>query len=103
MSTPYEIPLTSKAQNFLIDLASTTYSIYLFWNVAVSCWMINLNDASGNPIIQGIPLVTGADLLAQYSYMNLGGALIVQTDFATDDIPTLSNLGAESHLYFVVK
>ncbi len=44
-------------------------------------YVLDIADANGKPIVQGIPFVTGADLLAQYAYLGIGGQLIVQTDY----------------------
>ena len=75
-----EIPLTADNQQFSIVLAGTTY------------------DEQSNTIISGIPLVTGADLLAQYAYLGLGFKLAVFCDDATQAYPTKTNLGTRSHL-----
>jgi hypothetical protein len=103
MST-YEIPLTSQSQTFSIALAGVQYQMALTWRDAPAGreWFLDIADASGNAILSGIPLVTGADLLAQYSYMNFGGQLWVVTDGDPTSIPTFSNLGSSAHLYFVV-
>ena len=50
------------------------------------------------PVISGIPLVTGADLLAQYACMGLGFKLLVVCDDNTQDYPTKTDLGGRSHL-----
>jgi len=97
----YEIPLKPKGQTFTIALAGVTYNITLFWNRAANCWMINIADAKSVMLVAGIPLVTGLDLLAQYKYLGINGSLVVQTDFNAAAIPTLTNLGSESHLFFV--
>jgi hypothetical protein len=65
-------------------------------------WVVDLLDDQDNPVVSGIPLVTGANLLEQYDYLNFGGQLIVQTDHDVDKIPTFENLGDECHLYFSV-
>ncbi|WP_412175928.1 phage baseplate plug protein, partial [Escherichia coli] len=49
-------------------------------------------------VISGIPLVTGADLLAQYACMGLGFKLLVVCDDNTQDYPTKTDLGSRSHL-----
>jgi len=102
MSTYYEIPLSSQPQTFNIPLAGVTYGFAVTWNVVNASWMINIADASGNPIISGIPMVTGADLLEQYAYLNLGFALVAQTDNAPDVVPTFADLGTTGHLYAIV-
>lgn len=100
--TVVEIPLTPQPQTFLITLANVQYRFTLqYRNADMGGWFLDIADSSSNPIIQGIPLVTGADLLEQYAYLGIGGQLIVQTDGDSDAVPTFSNLGAASHLYFV--
>lgn len=97
----YKVPLTAKAQVFNIDLAGTTYKITLFWNVTSATWVINLATTTDTPILSAVPLVTGIDLLGQYAYLGIGGKLVVQTDYSVDQVPTIDNLGIDSHLYFV--
>lgn len=59
---------------------------------------MDLQNDRGEPVISGIPLVTGADLLAQYAYMGLGFKLVVVCDDSTQDYPTKTDLGGRSHL-----
>lgn len=101
--TTYEIPLTPQPQSFNIVLAGITYGMVLKWNNDPACndWVLDIYDSSGDLIIGGIPLVTGVNLLEQYDYLNFGGALEVQTDHDTYAIPTFTNLGIDSHLYFI--
>jgi hypothetical protein len=51
--------------------------------------------------VSGIPLVTGVDLLSQYSYLGIPGALLVTTDRGAGEVPTFDGLGVTSHLYYV--
>lgn len=99
--TVIEVPLTSEPQDFSIQLGSITYNINLYWNDAsTGGWTIDISDSGDVPIVQGIPLVTGADLLAQYSYLGFQGRLVVYTDSDPDAVPTFTNLGEQSHLFF---
>ena len=61
-----------------------------------------INDVNDNPVVTGIALKTGIDLLGQFAYLNFGGSLYVQTDFDPLADPNYQNLGSTSHLYFVV-
>lgn len=98
----FEIPFVpGQAQTMQISLNGTVYTIKVRWCDPASCWTLDLSDSSGNPIIQGIPLVTGADLLTQYEYLGIGGALIAQTDNDVDAVPAFDNLGSQAGLYFV--
>lgn len=73
----------------------------LVWNTPANCWVMDMLDTEGNPILRGIPLVTGLDLLEQFGYMKLGGQLLVQTDNDPDAVPTFTNLGSEGHFFFL--
>lgn len=101
MTTYYEIPLSGSPETFNIALAGTTYGFTVRWNVPNASWIIDISDASGNPIVSGIPMVTGADLLEQYAYLGLNFALIAQTDNAPDAVPTFANLGTTGHLFAI--
>ena len=100
--TPVEIPLTPNAQNFTIPLGILDYELTFRWNDQdEGGWYMDIADSTGNPLVQNIPLVTGADLLAQYKYLGIPGQLKVQTDHNTNAVPTYANLGSNSHLYFI--
>lgn len=101
MSTLYEIPLATDAQKFSIVLAGQTYNLSLYWNGAAMSWGMDIADQIGNPILQGVPLVTGADLLAQYEYLDFAGGLLVYSDAGADVIPDYASFGSTAHLYFV--
>lgn len=102
MSTVYEVPLSSQPQRFLITLVGVQYQVTLRWNIPSQVWIINLADANGNAIVNGIPLVTGRDLLEPYGYLDLGFQLFAQTDNATVVPPAYANLGTAGHLFAVV-
>lgn len=97
----FEIPLTAQPQSFNITLVGVEYQFELAWRDSASSWFLDIADVSGNPLLSGVPLVTGVNLLAQYAYMAFGFELWVQTD-AADAPPTFTNLGTESHLYCVI-
>ncbi len=101
MTTPYEVPLSATPQTFTIQLNGATYAMTVKWNAAASAWVLDIGDASNNPLVQGIPLITGADLLAQYEYLGIGGKIIVQTDNDPAAVPTYDNLGKTGHLFYV--
>lgn len=99
---PYEIPLTPSPQVFKISLGGVTYTLTLSWNTApTGGWVLDIADVNDNPIVGGIPLVTGVDLLAQYGYLGFNGQLVAQSDFDVTVPPTYQNLGITSHLYFL--
>ena len=98
----YEIPVTATPQTFLVTLTGTEYRLTLrYLDVDQGGWILNIADTEGTAILSGVPLVTGADLLAQYQHLGFGGSLIVLTAGDTDVVPTFAGLGSESRLYFV--
>jgi hypothetical protein len=103
MTQTFEIPLTPAAQTFLVTLVGVQYQFTLQWRDAEEGgWTLDIADSGGSPIVSGVPLVTGVDLLAQYQYLGIGGELWVQTDVDPAAVPTYDNLGTASHVYFVV-
>lgn len=98
----FEVPLTAQPQTFQITLSGVAYRVTLKWREAEGAgWVFDFANASGTPIVSGLPLVTGADLLEQYRYLGFGGSLYVQTDHDPDAVPTFDNLGDTAHVYFV--
>lgn len=101
--TPYEIPLSAEPQTFNIQLSGVERKLRFYWNKWSECWMLDMMTNLGAPLLLGIPVITGADLLGQYAYMELGGSIVVQTDFDLDAVPTFDNLGTLGRVYFIVE
>ena len=100
----YQIPIVNAPQKFNVTLAGVTYQFVIQYRDdlgGLGGWFIDINDVAGNPILTGLPMVTGADLLAQYQYLSFGGSLYVQTPSNPDAVPTFDNLGIDSFLYWV--
>lgn len=98
----YRIPLSSEPQRFTINLGGIEYGLTVrYRNATMGGWVIDVTDRSGVQMVNGIPLVTGADLLAQYSHLGFAGELRVQTGDDPDEVPTFTNLGEQSHLYWI--
>lgn len=101
--TSYVIPLAPQAQTVTTTLPNgTTVTLRLIYQFNQDdCWILDIDDATGNPIVQGIPLVTGADLLEQYAYLGLGCSLYAATDGDPVSPPHWWNLGSTAQLYVV--
>lgn len=98
----FKIPLSPAPQQFEISLASKTYTVVCKWNDSPDAgWVLDFSDATtGDPIVFNVPLITGADLLAGLGYLGFEGELYVVTDGDDLTVPTYTNLGVESNLYF---
>lgn len=113
MTTIYTLPLQPVAQQFPITLAGITYQMTVKWNSNdasgldldaqdIGTWMMDLYDSTGtNLIVGGIPLVTGADIMAPFAYLGLGGQLVVQSSPLADTVPDFTTLGSTGQMYYV--
>jgi hypothetical protein len=102
--TTYEIPLSADPQKLAVTLGTTEYHLRVYWcDAGQQSWLLDISDSSDNPLACGLPLVTGADILGQFKYLGIPGSLAVATDGDPDAIPTFSNLGTTSHLYFITQ
>lgn len=101
MGQTFEVPLKARSQRMSIDLNGVTYRLTVKWNDPNQSWIMDLADQNDVPIVSGIPLITGADLLSQLEYLGFGGSFIASVD--TDDVavPNYQNLGTTGHLYFL--
>lgn len=96
----YEVPLSADVQAFKISLAGTMYRLTLVYRGPAG-WVLDIADDSGTPIVRGVPLITGADLLGQYKHLGFQGRMWVQGAEDPDDIPTYADLGTGSRLFWV--
>ncbi len=98
----YKIPLQQGAQEFWVALPNGSFRFRLIYAVAPGGgWLLDVADANENWLVRGIPLVTGADLLAQHRHLGiLDAPLYVATDADISAPPTFDSLGVTSHLYF---
>lgn len=102
MATFYEIPLSAAPQKFVITLSGIDYQLRLTYaNADGGGWVLDIADKQGTPIVQGIPLVTGANLLEQYPHLGFTGRLWVQGSQDPDAVPTFDNLGTGAFLFWV--
>lgn len=99
----FVLPLLNIPQTFEISLAGVNYIITCRYNDAIDAgWVLDISDQITNTsIVANIPLITGADLLDGLAYLGINGSMYVYTDGDDFAVPTVSNLGVESNVYFV--
>jgi hypothetical protein len=96
-----ELPLTTDCpQSFNCQLGETTYQFNLIWNDRSSVWMMDIiNPTTQTPIISGLALVLGADLLEDSA---LGiGALVVVDETGTGTEASVTSLGDTTNVYWI--
>jgi len=100
----FEIPLINVPQSFEIELAGRSLSFVNKWNGEMGLWMLDISDSeTEEDLITSLPIVSGADLLAQLQHIGIPGKLIAYTSGDELSPPTESNLGTQSKLYYVVE
>jgi hypothetical protein len=111
----YEIPLTPEPQRLSIVLGGKERRLRLVWGSRLGLqassapasanesssgtWLLDISEIDDTPLLSGLPLVSGCDLLGQHGHLELGGELWVEGEFP----PTLMNLGGENRLILVVR
>lgn len=100
--TAFKIPVVNTAQVFNIALAGVSYTITCKWNDSVNAgWVMDFSNAlTGVPIVTNVPLVTGTNCFDGLDYLGFGGILFIYTDGSQFSVPTFTNLGVESNVYF---
>lgn len=102
MSTIFQLPIQTTAQIFSITLSGVIYTLTIqYRNDPNAGWVLDIGDVNNNAIVQGIPLITGANLLGKYAYLGFVGGLYVQTTTDPDAVPTFDNLGTDGQIYYV--
>jgi hypothetical protein len=102
MATVEEFPLRAEAQQIQITLGGIEYTVRFGWgDTADGGWFIDMTDIDGVPLLRGLPLTAGEDVLQQVAYLGIPGEIRVQTH--GDDLvePTYANLGANGKVLFI--
>lgn len=99
----FEIPLRPRAQKLRVEINGIEYVLRVRWNNFSNCWIMDIADTSNVPLLNGIPLITGANLLDQFDYLGIGNRVkvLVYSTGNPDEVPTYASLGSTSRLYFV--
>lgn len=100
MSMTYEVPLSRGSQSFTLELEKT-YQFVIVWREGVEGggWFLDVSDDAGSPLVLGLPLVVGTNLLDQFSYLELG-ELWVELDGREDRALVYDDVGTTARLYW---
>lgn len=99
MATYYCIPLTKQGGRTLsTSLGDVAVYITTKWNSIASAWVIDIYDANNLPMIEGVMLVSGVDLLKPYTDLKalIGGLKVIELN--PGDYETLDYLGSQVQL-----
>lgn len=100
----YEIPLRGgTAQRLKVMLAGKLYTFALaFIDEEEGGWVLDLGEEGGTPLVSGIALLPGQDLLEPFPELGIGVRLAIVTPGDPNVPPTFAGLGSDSKLLFTV-
>ena len=109
MATVAEIP-TRPGRPFIevISWQNVAYTLYFKWNRPAQCWVLDIWDnATTTPLLNGLALVTGCDVLGQFGYLPLAAQTVITVitigpAVSPDSVPNFDNLGVDGHVYLVM-
>lgn len=86
-----------------VDAKPLTLNLALSYSAMSGWWQLQVSDAQNNLLIASVPLITGwypaANMLAQYGYLNIGSAYLLNTGNSVSDYPGENDLTSFSLLW----
>jgi hypothetical protein len=98
------IPLSSNPQQSFsiglnVDGGVLKLQFDIYFSEMAQYWLMDIYNGSGNLLLTSIPLITGdwpaANILAQYAYLKIGSAYVINSGQVADDYPSASELGSD--------
>lgn len=102
-STFFTIPARNDLPwyTFQITLDNVIYTLVFRYNTRSSRWLLDINDASNNPILIGIPLLINRNLTAQFNTLAIPAGTMFCTDDTNQDMqPTQYTFGITNTLWY---
>ena len=96
-------PNQSFSAQLIVDGNPLTLNFELSFSEMTGYWQLAIFDAVQNSLIACVPLITGwypsANILAQYGYLKIGSAYLLNTGNSNTDYPGSVNLAQFSLLW----
>ena len=99
----FKIPTSSTLPwyNFKISLSGVMYSVDLRYNVRMQRWVMNLLDASDNPLLMGIVMLNKRDVIGQYVTLKLPPGILFCLDNTGNNLEaTLGSFSTTNTIYY---
>jgi hypothetical protein len=89
------------AYTFKIDLEGTVYTLGFRHNLRFNCWIMDISDETGNPIVMGTPVQTDVDILGRFIFASLPpGQFMVIDETGQQRNPSRDDFGGEVKLFY---
>jgi hypothetical protein len=93
-SAPGQVFGVSVTINGLVQSFNCTVT----FNEVAQYWVLNIYQTNNVPIILGLPMVTGLNLLRQYQYLGIGSIYVLNVTGVPIDSPNATDLGVDFQL-----
>ena len=98
----FEFPLSPNAQQMTVPIGDEQFTFRFAWSDSPDGgWFIDVLRLDGSPLVRGLPLTAGENVLQQFDYLGIPGEIRVQTDNDPLVEPTYDNLGLNGRVFFV--
>jgi hypothetical protein len=99
----FEFPLSPSAQQMTVPIGARELTFRFAWSDSpAGGWFVDISSIDGTPLVRGLPLTAGENVLQQFNYLGIGGAIHVQTDVDPLVEPTYDNLGLNGRVFLVM-
>lgn len=99
----FEFPLSPSAQQMSVPIGDQELTFRFAWaDSPDGGWFMDILRLDGSPLARGLPLTAGENVLQQFDYLGIPGAIYVQTDNDPLAEPTYDNLGLNGRVFFVM-
>ena len=98
-----ELPVSHDVadQGFSVQLDGTVYQVRLRYNTRAGHWALDLSDSVGTPLLSGVAVRLGVDLLAQFDREDLpAGRLFAMNWVSEFQEPDRDNFGTDVSLIY---
>lgn len=100
------IPLLAGQPQFVtVPISGLDYRLGFAWiDAPQGGWVLSIErDADGAALLSGVPLITGADILAPHRHLGIGAEFYLTTTGDADAVATFDGLGVTSQVLVVTE
>lgn len=103
MAMLFQIPARNDlpSYRFRITLSGVIFTLVFQYNGRMDRWIVDINDASNNQILAGIPVLINRNLNGQYTTLAIPeGIMFAVDDTGQNEQPTLYSFGIDKTFYY---
>lgn len=101
----FQLPLAQDVPwfDFVITLSNVRYGMEARYNTRSERWHLDINDALQNPLVTGVPMLTGRSLCGQYTGSGLPPGDLVVIDTTNKGQPATLRSFLSTHVLLYIE